>query len=43
MTAQHLANVEPPRQTALLVAGAADLETRLTDAVLDGFASGSLK
>lgn len=32
MIARHLANVEPLRRTALLVAGAADLETRLTDA-----------
>jgi len=37
MTAQHLANVEPLRRTALLVAGVADLETRLTDAVLAMF------
>ena len=45
MTTQHLANVEPLRRTALLVAGVADLETRLTDAVLAMFcksASGSL-
>jgi len=34
MTAQHLANVEPLRRTALLLAGVVDLETRLTDAVL---------
>ena len=37
MTAQHLANVEPLRRTALLVAGVADLETRLTDAILAMF------
>lgn len=37
MTAQHLANVEPLRRTALLVAGIADLEIRLTDAVLAMF------
>jgi TnpA family transposase len=37
MTAQHLANVEPLRRTALLVAGVADLETRLTDASLAMF------
>lgn len=37
MAAQHLANVEPLRRTALLVAGVADLETRLTDAVLAMF------
>ncbi len=37
MTAQHLANVEPLRRTALLVAGVADLEMRLTDAVLAMF------
>jgi hypothetical protein len=32
-----LANVEPLRRTALLVAGVADLETRLTDAILAMF------
>ncbi len=37
MAAQHLANVEPLRRTALLVAGVADLETRLTDAALAMF------
>ncbi|MDT7953463.1 MAG: DUF4158 domain-containing protein [Acetobacteraceae bacterium] len=37
MTAQHLANVEPLRRTALLVAGLTDLEIRLTDAVLAMF------
>ena len=37
MTAQHLANVEPLRRTALLVAGVVDLETRLTDAILAMF------
>ena len=37
MTAQHLANVEPLRRTALLVAGVADIETRLTDAILGMF------
>jgi len=37
MTAQHLANVEPLRRTALLVAGVADFETRLTDAILAMF------
>jgi hypothetical protein len=37
MTAQHLANVEPLRRSALLVAGVADLETRLTDAILAMF------
>jgi len=37
MTAQHLANVEPLRRTALLVVGVADLETRLTDAILAMF------
>lgn len=37
MTAQHLANVKPLRRTALLVAGVADLETRLTDAMLAMF------
>lgn len=37
MTAQHLAKVEPLRRTALLVAGVADLETRLTDAILAMF------
>ena len=37
MTAQHLANVEPLRRTALLVAGVADLEMRLTDATLAMF------
>ena len=37
MTAQHLANVEPHRRTALLIAGVADLEVRLTDAALAMF------
>lgn len=37
MTAQHLANVEPLRRTALLMAGVVDLETRLTDATLAMF------
>jgi TnpA family transposase len=37
MTAQHLANVEPLRRTALMVAGVADLEMRLTDATLAMF------
>ena len=37
MTAQHLANVEPLRRTALLIAGISDLEIRLTDAVLAMF------
>ena len=37
MTTQHLAAVEPLRRTALLVAQAADLETRLTDATLAMF------
>ncbi len=37
MTTQHLAGVEPLRRTALLVAQAADLETRLTDALLSMF------
>jgi hypothetical protein len=37
MTAQHLGNVEPLRRAALLVAGVADLEMRLTDAILAMF------
>jgi TnpA family transposase len=37
MTAQHLAGVEPARRTALLVAQAADLRTRLADATLAMF------
>ena len=37
MTTQHLAGVEALRRTALLVAQAADLETRLTDATLSMF------
>ncbi len=37
MTVQHLANVEPIRRTALLMAGVADLEMRLTDAILAMF------
>ena len=37
MKTKHLAAVEPLRRTALLVAKAADLETRLTDATLAMF------
>ena len=34
MTVQHIADLEPARRTAILVAQTADLETRLTDATL---------
>ena len=34
MTVQHIADLEPARRTAILVAQTADLETRLADARL---------
>lgn len=37
MTAQHIADLEPARRTAILVAQIADLETRLADATLAMF------
>jgi TnpA family transposase len=37
MTVQHIADLEPARRTAILVAQAADLETRLADAALAMF------
>jgi TnpA family transposase len=37
MTVQHIADLEPARRTAILVAQAASLETRLTDAALAMF------
>jgi hypothetical protein len=37
MTVQHIADLEPARRTAILVALAADLETRLADATLAMF------
>ena len=37
MTVQHIADLEPARRTAILVAQTADLETRLADATLTMF------
>ena len=37
MTVQHIADLEPARRTAILVAQTADLETRLADATLAMF------
>jgi TnpA family transposase len=37
MTVQHIADLEPARRTAILVAQAADLETRLADATIAMF------
>ena len=37
MTAQHIADLEPARRTAILVAQVADIETRLADATLAMF------
>jgi hypothetical protein len=37
MTVQHIADLEPARRTAILVAQVANLETRLTDAALAMF------
>jgi len=37
MTVQHIADLEPARRTAVLVAQTADLETRLADATLAMF------
>jgi hypothetical protein len=37
MTVQHIADLEPARRTAILVAQIADLGTRLADATLGMF------
>jgi hypothetical protein len=37
MTVQHIADLEPARRTAMLVAQAASVETRLSDVTLAMF------